>query len=123
MKNKKMHLTIIILLLAYFVMGQSQTFDKYWDISSSQNIVWNTNKANGFPHEDNIEMSGKKVSAIIYYKINENKELEINREIIVNVKDLPLNSRKIVNVRCDNCKVTKKIRFCDYMSVYNKKNK
>lgn len=50
-------------------------------------------------------------------------DVEINKEIVVNVKDLPLNSRKIVNVRCDNCKITKKVRFCDYMSVYNKKNK
>lgn len=50
-------------------------------------------------------------------------DVEINKEIIVDVKDLPLNSRKFVNVRCDNCKITKKIKFCDYMKVFNKKNK
>ncbi len=81
MKNKKIPLTIIILFFTHFTMGQSQTVDKYWNLSSSQSIVWNIDKVNRFPHEDNIEMSGKKVSAIIYYKINENKKLEINREI------------------------------------------
>lgn len=82
MLNKKTRLTIIFFLFAHIVMGQNQTIDKFWEISSSQSIVWNLNKPYAYPHEDNIEMSGKKVSAIIYYKINENKEVEINREII-----------------------------------------
>lgn len=50
-------------------------------------------------------------------------DVELGKEIVVNVKDLPLNSRKIVNIKCDNCKITKKIKFCDYMVVFNKKNK
>ena len=47
----------------------------------------------------------------------------INTEIMVNIKDLVLNSRKIVKVECDSCHSIKEIRFCDYMKVFNKKNK
>lgn len=71
-----------VLLFTLYAMGQNKPFEKYWEIASSQSIVWKLDKPNSYPHEDNIEMSGKKVSAIIYYKINENKELEINRQII-----------------------------------------
>jgi len=80
--NKKYFILGTVLLFTTYVMGENKPFDKYWEITSSQSIVWKLNKPYSYPHEDNIEMSGKKVSAIIYYKINENKELEINREII-----------------------------------------
>lgn len=80
--NKRNFIVGAVLLFTLSVMGQDKPFEKFWELASSQSIVWKLNKPNSFPHEDNIEMSGKKVSAIIYYKINENKELEINREII-----------------------------------------
>ena len=50
-------------------------------------------------------------------------DVEINKEIVVDIKDLPLNSRKIVKVECDNCHEVKDIKFCNYMTVFNKKNK
>jgi len=66
----------------HFIMAQNQLNNKYWKISSSQSIVWHLNKPNVYPHGDNIEMSGKKISAIIYYDVNKDKEVKINREII-----------------------------------------
>jgi len=47
----------------------------------------------------------------------------IGEEIEVNVKDIPLNSRILVEVICDNCNIDKNIKYCDYIKVYNKKNK
>lgn len=82
MRINKISLTSIIVLITHFAMGQCQVINKFWDISAFQSIVWNINKVNNLPHEDNIEMSGKKVSAIITYKINADKKLDINREII-----------------------------------------
>lgn len=79
--NKKYFIIGIILLFTHFVIGQNQSIDKYWQNNSSHGIIWNLNKTN-YPHEDNIEMSGKKVSAIIYYDVNKDKEVKINREII-----------------------------------------
>lgn len=82
MVKKKFSLLIILILSTHFLMGQKQTIEKHWEISSSKSIIWNLNKPNTYPHGDNIEMSGKKVSAIIYYDVNEDKELSIHREII-----------------------------------------
>lgn len=80
--NKKIFIQAIILLFTHYVMGKNQPIDKYWEITSSQSIVWKLDKPHDYPHEDNIELSGKKVSAIIYYEVNEKKEVQINREII-----------------------------------------
>ena len=82
MKNTRKIIIGAILLFTYSVIGQNKFIDKYWEIGSLQSIIWDLNKPNSYPHGDNIEMSGKKVSAIIYYNINKNKEVEINREII-----------------------------------------
>ena len=78
----KISLLILLLLNSFFLLGQDLKFDQYWDISSSKSIVWNVHKTDSYPHGDNIEMSGKKVSAIIYYDVNKDKELSIKREII-----------------------------------------
>jgi len=79
MKNKTA-IIFIILWVSHLLLAQNANVDKYWSLSNSQSIVWKLNKPN-YPHEDNIEMSGKLVSSIIYYKINDNKEVEIYREI------------------------------------------
>lgn len=50
-------------------------------------------------------------------------DVEINKVIVVDIKDLAPNSRKIVNVKCDNCNKPKDIKYCDYTKVFNKKNK
>jgi hypothetical protein len=34
------------------------------------------------PHKENIEMSGKKVSGIIYYEVDEARNIKIQRDII-----------------------------------------
>jgi len=47
----------------------------------------------------------------------------IGEEIEVDVKDIPLNSRIIVEVICDSCGIDKNIKYCDYVRVFNKKNK
>ncbi|MDC8003009.1 six-hairpin glycosidase-like protein [Aureisphaera galaxeae] len=54
----------------------------YWEINADQSISWNLLEEDRLPHEENIEMSGKKVSAIIYYSINEDKEVSIKRDVI-----------------------------------------
>src|SRR4051794_15060958 len=80
--NKAILLIGVLLLFFHCVFGQKHPFDKYWEISSSQSIIWDLRKPNVFPHGDNIEMSGKNVSAIIHYDLNKNKEVQIKREIV-----------------------------------------
>jgi len=58
------------------------------------------------------------------YKLYKQKyDCSIGDEIEIKISDLPLNSRKIVDVICDNCDAEKSIKYCDYIKVYNKKNK
>ncbi len=58
------------------------------------------------------------------YKLYKEKyDCVIGGEIEIKISDLPLNSRKLVDVVCDNCGVEKYIKYCDYIKVYKKKNK
>ncbi|GAB5550788.1 MAG: hypothetical protein Sapg2KO_03790 [Saprospiraceae bacterium] len=56
--------------------------DDYWTIINEQTIRWDLSQEKRLPHQENIEMSGKKVSAIIYYELDENRNLSINRDVI-----------------------------------------
>jgi len=53
-----------------------------WSITDRNTILWDLTKEHDLPHKDNIEMSGKRVSAIIHYEVDENKNLKITRDII-----------------------------------------
>lgn len=54
----------------------------YWKLNLDKSITWDLTQTPHLPHKENIEMSGKKVSAIIYYELSENKELSIHRDVI-----------------------------------------
>lgn len=74
---------IFLTLLAIFftakkVMSQDE---KHWTIKSPNEIHLDMSIEKNVPYSDNIEMSGKRVAGIISYKIDENKELSISREI------------------------------------------
>ena len=56
--------------------------DDYWKLNLDKSITWDLTQTPHLPHKENIEMSGKKVSAIIYYELSENKELSIHRDVI-----------------------------------------
>lgn len=69
-----MRLVVIVIsfVLALPVMGQD------WEIASSKKI----SKVNPVDYSDNIEMSGRKVSGIIHYDIDEMGRLRVDRQII-----------------------------------------
>ncbi|MBX2827054.1 MAG: six-hairpin glycosidase-like protein [Flavobacteriaceae bacterium] len=72
---------VLSFLLLLSILCTSQEKD-YWTINPDQSISWNLLEEDRLPHEENIEMSGKKVSAIIYYAINKDKEVSIKRDVI-----------------------------------------
>lgn len=82
MKKRFLFTFLCLITLHPFLNGQNKNIDAFWELSSSNSILWNPEKSQNFPHSDNIEMSGKRVSGIIYYTINENRDLELNRDII-----------------------------------------
>ena len=67
-----------LLLLSTGIYAQNT----YWEISDRHSIVWNLNNSPSLPHSDNIEMAGNKVACIIYYTIDKNRKLQLNRDII-----------------------------------------
>ncbi|MEM9822945.1 MAG: six-hairpin glycosidase-like protein, partial [Bacteroidota bacterium] len=54
----------------------------YWQLSDRQSIVWDVTQEDRLPHQENIEMAGRKVAAILYYDIDENKKLSVSRDVI-----------------------------------------
>jgi hypothetical protein len=54
---------------------------QYWSISGSS-IVWDLKEEIRLPHSDNIEMAGRKVAAIIYYNVDKQRVLHVNRDVI-----------------------------------------
>ena len=70
---------IIVFLL--FVQLQFAQQTKHWIIDNANQIRLDLSKEKNVPYTDNIEMSGKRVSAIVSYDIDSNKELSISREV------------------------------------------
>jgi len=91
------------LLLAFFftfsttliaqrdTISLDKTKETFWEIKKG-GIFWNLENETRLPHEDNIELSGQKVSAIITYKIDEEKQLEVERHIIFPQLRVHINS-------------------------------
>jgi len=44
-------------------------------------------------------------------------DVSCNQLIEINVNELPLNSKKLVKVKCENCNIEKDIQYCDYMKI------
>jgi len=69
-------------LFAFFVtISVFSQEDTRWEIIENNAIQWNI-EGSQLPHTDNIEMSGRKVSGIISYSVNEEGELSLERQII-----------------------------------------
>ncbi len=84
----KLHYHIIYWLsLLYSISINAQTANNkennpYWTIDRNESIVWDVDKESRLPHSGNIEMSGKRISAIIYYNIDEKGMLQLTKDVI-----------------------------------------
>jgi len=74
-------LKIAILLFLVGIVSNTSIAQK-WNLSSSKSIKLDLSKNSSSSVNDNIEMSGTKVSAIIYYVTDEDCNLKISRDII-----------------------------------------
>jgi hypothetical protein len=75
-----------IILYSNLIFSQEISIAKekeiYWSLGQNNSIVWNCTQEHRLPHEDNIEMDGQLVAAIIRYRVDENKQLYIARDVI-----------------------------------------
>ncbi len=71
-----------VFIALFSIESYAQISSTYWDITDRQSILFDATTSQMLPHADNIEMSGTKVSAIIHYELDTNRNLSIKRDII-----------------------------------------
>ena len=77
----KIALFISLLVFCNTIIGQ-EAQQNSWEIAEEGGIVLRLTADVTIPVKDNIEMSGKKVSSIIYYEIDEDQQLTIKKDVI-----------------------------------------
>lgn len=78
-------LIVITTLLTGSFFGcaqKNQTETIHWTIKDPHTIEWEVSNDLNLPHADHIEMSGKRISSIIQYKVDAQKKLSITRQLI-----------------------------------------
>lgn len=81
MKFRKLISLFLFSFLPLILIAQNEK-PNYWRITGRNSILWQPGIKKDLPHSDNIEMGGRKVAAIIYYSIDKNRNLKIERDII-----------------------------------------
>jgi len=54
----------------------------FWQLRDGHAITWNLASEKRLPHQNHIEMDGQRVAAIIYYTVDEKKQVHISRDIL-----------------------------------------
>jgi hypothetical protein len=76
-------LILLFLCLSIPLLSQNEKqIPTNWSITDRESIVLDLEDELPLPLKDNIEMAGKKVAAIIYYAIDENKNLRLEKDVI-----------------------------------------
>ncbi|MBS2210683.1 hypothetical protein KEM09_04680 [Carboxylicivirga mesophila] len=70
---------IVLFLISFQINGQNNA--NIWEINKDCSISWSVNGA-VLPHHDDIEMSGKFISAVVKYGVNADNSFSIGREIV-----------------------------------------
>ena len=76
---KKISLLISILLGVVY-SNWAQQSENRWITNEEGGITWNID--NRIPHKDHIEMSGKRISAVVSYGVNEDGSFFIKRDLV-----------------------------------------
>jgi hypothetical protein len=71
--------------LAVFVLGlccglSSAAVESRWHLAEDAGIAWEVKPQD--VHQDNVEMSGKKVSVVVTYGVNANNHLSVSRQVV-----------------------------------------
>ena len=71
-----------LLFTSYLTAQEKSNYQNHWQIKSAESTYWNLQNDQNLPHQDNIEMSGKRVSAIVTYALDTAKILKVDRHVI-----------------------------------------
>ncbi len=96
MKSPRVLLAVLFLSLASMVSAQTR-----WDIGGDGGIVWHIKP--GQAHEDNIEMSGKRVSVIVTYGVDTNAALSLKEFVIFpTFRTIPQDTHSHISAKFDD---------------------
>ncbi len=85
MPNIKLHKALFLafaLVNPFVTFSQDTNPQNRWRIVNEKAIVWDVHNESQLPHSDDIEVAGQKVASIIKYEVNEQKRLEVTRDLI-----------------------------------------
>src|SRR2546426_3648358 len=68
------------ILTCFFCLQPSVRAQTRWNLDSDGGITWNIQP--GKAHQDHIEMSGKRVSVIVTYGVDEKGQLILRRQLV-----------------------------------------
>ena len=91
-----MKLTRTLLAVSFLSLALNLNAQSRWHITGDGGIVWNVQP--GAAHEDNIEMSGQKVSVIVTYGVDTNAALSLAEFVIFpTFRTVPQNTRSHIS--------------------------
>ena len=93
---KRLILAMLFVLASGRLIAGETNHSTFWTVADSNSIVWNIPE-HQLPHGDNIEMSGRKISAIITYTVDSNGVLSIDRNVIWPMLRTVANSESKMN--------------------------
>ena len=65
-----------------------------WELSGPDGIQWNVAADGHLPHEDHIEMSGKRISTVVFFGADANRGVILHRQVIwPMLRTIPNNTR------------------------------
>jgi len=76
---RRSKLTLLIVVFSTLMVQAQRDFVR-WNLAADGGITWNVKP--GEPHNDNIEMSGRQISAIVTYGIDADKALILKKQLI-----------------------------------------
>ncbi len=100
----------LILLLLISIQAIGQTDSNIWKINEDGSIGWSVNDS-VLPHHDDIEMSGKFISAVVNYGVNADNSFSIGREVVWPMLRIIPNETRGVLLRTINDDVVKGIHI------------
>jgi len=71
---------ILVSVLFFIISTISAQENNRWEINKTGGITWKIDKR--IPHQDHIEMSGKRVSAVVEYGVEADKSFTVKRNVV-----------------------------------------
>src|SRR5680860_538948 len=71
---------LLLLLTGILTLGKAQQNSNRWEINNEGGITWEIDKS--IPHHDHIEMSGKRISAVVSYGVEADQSFFVKRDLV-----------------------------------------